>query len=158
MKLTALSVFLFAATVAAPAYCADPMCISLKPTMTDPVGSRVETSIRSKIILSDAMEDTEDKSPFCLVMVVVTLDPDNNGNRTIYSVVYSLRYMYTDFFLTTNVGYCGSRRVDECAQGLIDDAVVEYDSVMKSASPEMIAAVGGIRTYYQDKNSTAAGS
>ena len=100
-------------------------------TAPDSVGHRFTYSIREGIRRSAGLSLADREQDGFIRVYIVTLDPDANtassGNRTIYSVVWTMRTLHdtpVTMYLTNSVGVCGSQRVSQSA----DDIVAKTDN------------------------------
>lgn len=96
----------------------------------DSVGQRLLYSLREKARASQTFRLTETKTPGAIRILVVTIDPDKpNGNRTVYSVTYMYWTSASQWvYLSSNVGSCGTKRIEECAESLLAEAASFLDA------------------------------
>ena len=112
------------------------MSVYVGATAPDPVGTRLAYAIREGIRRSAAMTLVDREQDGFLSVRMVSLDPDRsdspNGNRTIYSVVWTtktFRDTPVTMYLTSSVGICGSNRVAQCAEALVADTDSQVSQV-----------------------------
>jgi len=97
-------------------------------TAPDSVGGRLSYRLKEGIRASAGMKLADTDAEALITARIVTLDPDANSaassSRTIYSLVLTAKTMHetpVDMYLTSFVGLCGTKRVEECADGLVAD-------------------------------------
>jgi hypothetical protein len=110
--------------------CASPALaqqISVYFTMTgdDDVGVRLGYALKESIRRSSGMKlvDLEEDGRIAVRMVTINADSDRQGtqSQTIYSVVFTAETFHdtpVTMYLTNYVGYCGSSRIQSCAERL----------------------------------------
>lgn len=99
-------------------------------TSEDPVGQRLTYNIKEEIRESQGLTIAHDLQSQRMQFRIVTLDqnPSLPGNSTVYSAVilWVNPNIALPVFLDQQVGYCGSIRVEECAESLV--AVISKQS------------------------------
>jgi hypothetical protein len=99
-----------------------PISVKLEASGDDSVGQRLVYRIKEGLRRSSRFDLVEQHS-FGLEISIVTVEGvrDNPGNSTVFSVIWvwnNLEQPYP-FYITSEVGYCGSKRIQECAEGLV---------------------------------------
>lgn len=121
-KLVAIVVGLLVQAVFLPAYA---QRVYVSATAEDSVGSRLAFAIKEGIRRSAGLSLADREDDGLIGVRIVTLDPDEDrGNRTIYSVVWTVKTLHdtpVTMYLTNSVGICGSNRVAACADNLVAD-------------------------------------
>jgi hypothetical protein len=101
-----------------------PFPIELQHTGDDIVGSRLAYYVKEGLRKSSGLTLSDD-SDYRIQLSIVTLDPSSNkdGYSTVYSAVWKLKFptQLYPFFLNQSVGTCGSRRIEDVADGLVAD-------------------------------------
>ena len=91
----------------------------------DTVGQRLAYKVREGLRRSSSMKVADSYSDSVIQMSLVCLDPSAGENGSVSRYSYSITFLntkgYYDYQLTHGVGNCGTRRVDECADGLVAD-------------------------------------
>ena len=91
----------------------------------DTVGQRVAYRVREGLRRSSSMKVADSYGDSVIQMSLVCLDPSAGDNGTVSRYSYSITFLnnkgHYDYQLTHGVGNCGTRRVDECADGLVAD-------------------------------------
>lgn len=99
--------------------------IWVSATADDSVGRQLVFELKEGIRRSAAMRLVDRSQDAQVFIHLVTMDPDRpsgGGNRTIYSVVWTVQSFHAnplEVFLTTQVGICGYQRASACAGGLV---------------------------------------
>jgi len=103
--------------------CYAAMPVQVIPTADDTVGSRVVFGIKERIRRSSSLELSLDDSVSRLQAHIVTLDnnPKNPGLSTVYSLVVTWNNPAQPFpyYLNQYTGYCGSDRIEACADTIV---------------------------------------
>lgn len=100
----------------------------------DTVGSRIAFKLREGIRRSTSMRIVESYNDSIVQLSLVCIDPGSSSgtvSRYSYAITFLNHKGYYDYHLTHGVGFCGSSRVDECAEGLVaaaDQAIVDLKS------------------------------
>lgn len=111
------------------------MPVEINNTTPDTVGQRLVYALKEGIRTSSSLDITFDSSKPRLQVKVVTLDTDVKGSG--YSTTYSVVILWNNpdnfapFYLTQYVGYCGTSRVVECANGLVANVSEQSDEILK---------------------------
>jgi hypothetical protein len=98
--------------------------IYVAATAPDSVGARLAYALKEGIRRSASMSLADRKQDGALWVIFVTLDPDKSqggSDRTIYSAVWTMQTFHdvpVTMYLSSTVGLCGSKRVQECADSL----------------------------------------
>ncbi len=98
----------------------------------DSVGQRIAYKIREGLRRSSSMKvaDSYTESVVQMSLVCLSSSGDNSSvSRYSYSITFLNTKGYYDYQLTHGVGYCGSQRVDECADGLVADIDSEVEKL-----------------------------
>jgi len=109
--------------------------VSIAATADDLVGGRLVYAIKEGVRRSAGMQLVNRVQDGLIQVKIVTLDPDKDnksGSRTIYSVVWTLQTFHNPpvtMYLTNSVGFCGSARVAQCADGLVADTDAQVSEV-----------------------------
>jgi len=112
--------------------------VYISNTSKDIVGSRLAYKIKENIRKSSGMQLVPAENESVIQIRMVTLDPGNNGNSTVYSVVWTitqLTNLSAKLYWTSSVGTCGSNRVDEVSESLVaqtDDIIDELLETVRS--------------------------
>lgn len=110
------------------------MPVEVVATAEDSVGSRLVYFVKEGIQSSSTLE-LSISPELGLRVMIVTLDQDsrNPGYSTAYSFVVTWVNTQQPFpyFLNQYVGYCGSSRVQECAQVLVAHIAENSESVLR---------------------------
>jgi hypothetical protein len=99
-----------------------PIPVKLDVYGDDTAGQRLVYWIKEGLRRSSRFKLVEQQSfGFELSIVTLEIDKDNPGGSTVYSVswVWNNSEQPYPFFLTSEVGLCGSKRIQECAEGLV---------------------------------------
>ena len=111
------------------------MPIEIISTTPDVVGQRLVFALKEGIRSSSSLGISFDQSKARMQVNVVTLDQSTSSPG--YSTVYAVVILWNNpaqpfpFYLTQYVGYCGSSRVRECADGLVANISEQSDSLLK---------------------------
>lgn len=101
----------------------------------DIVGGRLAFAVKERIRKSESMRITYEKE-LRATIILVTLDQykDSPGTSSCYSFVlcWDNPEQPLSFYITSFVGYCGSSRVDEVAEGLVADVDKEIGKILSS--------------------------
>lgn len=116
--------------------------IHLSATADDPVGARFAYRIKEEIRKSGQMQFVPSDSDAFVDLVLTTLDPDEDGLRTIYSLVVTVRDLSAGksalfYYETSYVGLCGASAVNDCAESVaakVDKVVDEYKAAFSKLS------------------------
>jgi hypothetical protein len=107
--------------------------VKLDVNADDSVGQRLVYRIKEGFRRSSRFNLVE-QHRFGLQLSIVTLEgyKDSPGSATVYSVVWAWNNSEQPFpfFLTSSVGRCGSKRVQECAE----DLIASTDNVVSEVS------------------------
>jgi hypothetical protein len=126
-----LAVILLASTSSAWAE----MLVEINSTSNDTVGQRLVYYLKEGIRSSSSLGISFDQKQARLQVNVVTLDQDTRipGYSTVYSVVilWNNPEKPFPFYLNQLVGYCGSGRVRECADGLVANVSEQADNIIR---------------------------
>ena len=124
-KMCYLAIFAFAATANAQEEKSYLPVYLFSQCDNDSVGQRIAYRVREGLRRSSSMKLADSYVESVIQMSLVCLDPSPGDNGTIsrysYSITFLNRKGYYDYQLTHGVGNCGTRRVDECADGLVAD-------------------------------------
>jgi hypothetical protein len=112
--------------VSCRASAADPISVYVKSQCSkDPVGERIAFKVREGLRRSSSMASVDTYSDSVMQLSIVCIDPDKDKIGSISNYSYAITTTntegYYDFQITHGVGTCGTRRVDECAEGLVAD-------------------------------------
>jgi hypothetical protein len=108
--------------------------VEVVATAEDSVGKRLVYFVKEGIRSSSSLDLTVD-GILRIKLLIVTLD--QNSSRPGYSTAYSVVVTWVNpqqpfpFYLTQYVGYCGSNRVQECAQGLVASTAEQAEFVVR---------------------------
>ena len=123
-----VSVVLVLMALSAPSQvrAADPYTIFVRTQCNgDSVGERIGYKVREGIRKSTSMTTVESISDSIVQMSIVCIDPDPDQAGSVSRYSYAITTTNTDghydFLITHGVGSCGTRRVDECSEGLVAD-------------------------------------
>jgi len=104
------------------AYAADSgMPVYVAGTADDAVGERLVYAVKETIRKSGGLSLQASTQDAFLAVNMVTLDPDDNGSRTVYSFVLTSAdsdESHFDYELSF-VGVCGTDRVVQCAERIV---------------------------------------
>lgn len=105
----------------------------------DLVGRRLAFQIKEAINNSSSMTTTYLKSDALLIINLTTMEDYNSkGYLSIYSVSWlahnSEGSVFNYVFLSTVIGYTGTERVNECAEGLVADTDKLIQGIIQEAS------------------------
>ncbi len=91
----------------------------------DSVGQRLAYKVREGLRRSSSMKVADSYGDSVIQMSLVCLDPSAGESGSVSRYSYSITFLntkgYYDYQLTHGVGTCGTRRVEECADGLVAD-------------------------------------
>jgi hypothetical protein len=111
------------------------MPVEIISTAPDVVGQRLVFALKEGIRSSSSLGISFDQSKARMQVNVVTLDQSTSspGYSTVYAVVILWNNPTQAFplYLTQYVGYCGSSRVRECADGLVANVSEQSDGLLK---------------------------
>lgn len=111
------------------------MPVEINSTTPDTVGQRLVFALKEGVRSSTSLGISFDQSKPRMQVNLVTLDQSTTSPG--YSTVYAVVILWNNpaqpfpFYLTQFVGYCGSSRVRECADGLVANVSEQADSVLK---------------------------
>jgi hypothetical protein len=92
----------------------------------DAVGTRLAYRVKEGIRQSAAMVLVGDEKSSLIQLYLATLNVDGNGQRTAYSVTWTVvnpsNIAGSKFYVTGGVRTCGSSSVDACAERLVAEA------------------------------------
>ena len=118
------------------------MPVEVISTTPDMVGQRLVYYLKEGIRSSSSLGISFDQKKVRMQVNVVTLDQSQTypGYSTVYSVVilWNNPAQPFPFYLNQYVGYCGSDRIHECADGLVANVSEQADDVLRAfraASP-----------------------
>lgn len=101
----------------------------------DSAGQRLVFAAKERIRASSSLGIYFDQTVPRMQVRIVTLDqsPSNPGYSTVYSVVFLWNNPKLPFpiYLSQRVGYCGSKRVDECADRLVANIAEESEPMAR---------------------------
>ena len=105
------------------AVAADPWAVYVRSQCSDdPVGERVAFKVREGLRRSSSMTSADTYRDSVVVITMVCMAPDQDRG-TISNYSYAITTKNTnghyDYQITHGVGTCGTKRVDECAEGLV---------------------------------------
>ena len=110
------------------------MPVRVSSTGDDSVGKRLVYAVQEGIEKSSSLHITYDNE-LSIGLSIVTLEGDreNPGNFTTYCVTWLWHNPKQPwpYYLTSAVGTCGSKRVEECAHGLVADTHSEAEKIFK---------------------------
>src|SRR5687768_11372285 len=91
--------------------------VHVQATAKDPVGSQLVYYLRENLRASRGMELVLAENDAIVNIRVVTIDPDDAGHRTMYSVVWTIKQFDRNahIYYTSAVGFCSVQRARECA-------------------------------------------
>ena len=121
--------------ISAPAFAEQPkMPVEIVATADDQVGKRLIYFVKEGI-QSSSMLSLSINPDFGLKVMAITLDQSqiSPGNSTVYSFVITMtvRDQPVPYYLNQYVGYCGTAKVQECAQGLVANIAEDSDQVLR---------------------------
>ena len=107
--------------------------VSVAVTANDSVGRQLAFHLRDQIGRSGTFSLSDEA---VLKVVLVTLDPDKQDNRTIYNYTFVLSGMSSglDAYLTGGVGICGKSRVQECGLDVMTSLGEEVEVIRQALS------------------------
>lgn len=133
MRILAL---LVAAMLCASPAMAQKMSVYFTMTGDDDVGVRLGYALKESIRRSSGLNlvDVEEDGRIAIRMVTINPDSDRQGGQiqTIYSMVVTAETFHetpVTMYLTNYVGYCGSSRVQSCAERLTAAADAQASKV-----------------------------
>lgn len=130
-----ISVSLALSLVGNPALGAD---IYVGVTSEDTVGQTLVYEIREKISKSQRHNLVSSPKDAAFKLSVVTLRGDG---QTVYSISLLMRNFQTegffDFFVTSWVGYCGSRAIESCAANIVAGVDTEIEPIVRAVSESL---------------------
>jgi len=105
---------------------ADPWPVYVRSQCSkDPVGERIAFKVREGLRRSSSMTSVDTYTDSVMQISIVCIDPDEDKVGSVSNYSYAITTLNTDghydFQITHGVGTCGTRRVDECAEGLVAD-------------------------------------
>lgn len=94
--------------------------VFIRATAEDRVGNLLVYHLREEIRKSGGMELVASEDDARFIVHAVTLDPDDAGTRTVYSVVLTTKQFDRDakIYWTNFVGTCGLNKAAICARDL----------------------------------------
>jgi len=110
------------------------MPIIIDYTGDDNVGGRLVYELKEGIKKSESMSlSLIDELGIRISIITINSDRNNPGNKTIYSIAWLWNTPGKPFpyYLTSTVGFCGSQRVSETAQGLVADTYEQSEKMLK---------------------------
>jgi len=103
----------------------------------DIVGGRLAFAIKERIRKSESLQLSYSQE-LRIVIILITLDQykDQPGTSSCYSFTLCLDdpNQLFRYYITSSVGYCGSSRVDEVAEGFVADTDKEIERLLKLAN------------------------
>lgn len=105
----------------------------------DLIGRRLAFQIKEVINNSSSMTTTYLKSDATIIINLITMEDFNSeGYLSIYSVSWlthnSEGCVFNYVFLSSTIGYTGTERVNECAEGLVADTDKLIQGLIQEAS------------------------
>lgn len=148
MKKVLLAAFLSFLTTL-PAGAADSgFAVYVNATTPDPVGKQLVFAIKENLRRSEGMQFASAPNDAFIGVSIVTLDPEENGYSTVYSVVLTSKDGGSErphFDYENNiVGMCGANRVQYCASSIVA-SIDELSETYKRAFTELL------RLYEEDQ-------
>lgn len=105
-------------------------------TSPDAVGKALAYNLREEIAASSRHKLVIDESDAMFRLSIVTLDPDKDSLRTIYSVVLNLKNYADgqnyDYHVTSWVGICGRAAVSGCARNIASNLDAEIQPIAEA--------------------------
>jgi len=99
----------------------------------DPVGSQLVYKIRENLRVSKTFELTLHENDSGFQIRIVTLDPNDNGYQTVYSVVWTAKTNDSFLYWDQLVGICGLNRVSQVADQIVsktDEMVIDLQRTL----------------------------
>lgn len=98
----------------------------------DLVGQRLVYFLKGNIRQSSSLALSYNDQEARLQVQIVTIDKDSSspGYSTVYSMGVPTETIFP-YYLTSNVGYCGTQRVQESAEGLVADISKSADGLIQ---------------------------
>ena len=101
----------------------------------DKVGKNLVYEIREKIATSARNKLVIDENDAAFGLKIVTIDPDDESNRTVYSLTLTMKQLAKDdsfdYYITSWVGVCGSSKTTSCASTLAADIDSEIQPIVE---------------------------
>lgn len=120
------------------------MPVEVNGTTPDPVGQRLVFAVKERIRSSKSLAMSFDSKVARMQVNVVTLDQNREqpGNSSSYAVVvlWNNPADLLPYYLTHFVGYCGSAKVNECADGVVATISEQADELTRLAQEAQAAA------------------
>lgn len=92
--------------------------VAIDRTGDDALGNQLTFTVRDQLGRSGTMREASSEETSAMVAHLVTMDPDGQGDSTIYSLAVSLKVNNDDFYYTSFVGVCGADRIASCGQSI----------------------------------------
>jgi hypothetical protein len=112
--------------------------VHVQATAKDPVGNQLIYFLRENLRASIGMELVVAENDAIVNLRLVTIDPDDAGHRTIYSIVWTIKQFdrKAHIYYTSAVGLCSSERARECALQLTaqtDSLVTDLQRLLRES-------------------------
>jgi hypothetical protein len=130
MALAAAGCLLGGAAAAQPAR----VPVVIDRTGDDTLGNQLTFAVRDLLGRSGAMREATADERSTMVAHLVTMDPDGQGDSTIYSLAISLHVGDDDFYYTSFVGVCGADRIASCGQSIYSSLGSLVEEIRQSIS------------------------
>lgn len=107
--------------------------VAFSATANDSVGRQLAFHFRDQIGRSGSFTLSNDA---ILKVSIVTMDPDDGGNQTIYNYTFLIKgdERTLDSYLSGGVGVCGKQRVQSCAINLMTSLGEQVELIRQAIS------------------------
>jgi hypothetical protein len=92
--------------------------VAIDRTGDDALGNQLTFAVRDQLGRSGTMREATSDESSTMVAHLVTMDPNGNGDSTIYSVAVTLKVDADDYYYTSYVGVCGADRIESCGRSI----------------------------------------
>jgi hypothetical protein len=127
--------FIILLTIVLPSLCHAAMPIDVEHTGDDIVGSNLAYLVKEDIRKSVSLEISFNSKQARMQVDVNTLDrnPQTPGLATVYAVdiLWINPTQVFPLYITSNVGYCGADKVQECAMSIVAEISEQSDNIIR---------------------------
>ena len=116
---------------------AQTMPVLVDHTGDDVVGQRLAYLVKDEVRRSGSFNLVYDETDAIYQVHLITLDPDEGYPQgwTIYSASFVLSNEYGfDDYLTSKVGYCGSAKLQGCAENIVQEVGIWNENFLETLS------------------------
>lgn len=108
--------------------------VEISSISQDSVGQRLAFVVKERVRSSSSMSLILDGRPRVhLKLVTLEGNTSNPGDYTVYSAVWvwDSQKLGLPLYLTSSAGYCGTSRIQECAETLVATTYKQWENIVK---------------------------